>query len=224
MWGNSGGALDALLAFAARHPNVILELKTKSANVGHLLKQQLPRNVIFTWSLNTPLVIANEEHGTATLGERIEAARKLADAGALVGFHFHPMIRYAGWEQEYPAVIDRLQQRFTPDEVALISLGTLTFTKPVIRQIREQGTRSQILKLPLVEADGKLSYPDDVKLMLFTQAYENFSRAWKQGVFFYLCMENHRFWKPVFGFEYKNNGEFETAMKRHYMEKIGTGE
>ena len=222
MWGNSGGALDALIAFAARHPNVILELKTKSANVGHLLKQGLPRNILFTWSLNTPQVITHEEHGTATLDERITAARKLADKGALVGFHFHPMIQYAGWEQAYPAVIERLQQRFVPEEVALISLGTLTFTKPVIRQIREQGTSSQILKTPLVEADGKLSYPDDVKLMLFTRAYECFPRAWKQGVFFYLCMENHRLWKPVFGFEYRNNGEFENAMKRHYMEKIGT--
>ena len=223
MWGNSGGALDALIAFASPHPNVILELKTKSANVGHLLKQQLPRNVIFTWSLNTPLVIANEEHGTATLGQRIAAAGKLADKGALVGFHFHPMVQYAGWEQEYPAVIEQLQQRFTPEEVAMVSLGTLTFTKPVIRQIREQGTSSQILKLPLVEADGKLSYPDDVKLMLFTRAYQSFPRAWKQGVFFYLCMENHRFWKPVFGFEYQSNDEFETAMKRHYMEKTGAG-
>ena len=223
MWGGSGGALDALIDFAARHPNVILELKTKSANVGHLLKRRLPRNILFTWSLNTPLVIANEEHGTATLDERFEAARKLADKGALVGFHFHPMIQYAGWEQDYPAVIEQLQRLFVPDEVALVSLGTLTFTKSVIRQIREQGTRSQILKLPLMEADGKLSYPDDVKLTMFTRAFESFPHAWREGVFFYLCMENHRFWKPVFGFEYQSNDEFETAMKRHYMEKIGTG-
>ena len=61
------------------------------------------------------------------------------------------------------------------------------------------------------------------KMMLFTRAYQSFSRAWKQGVFFYLCMENHRFWKPVFGFEYQSNDEFETAMKRHYMEKTGAG-
>ena len=83
---------DYLIPFFNKTQNAVLELKTKSANVGHLLKQQLPRNVIFTWSLNTPLVIANEEHGTATLDERIAAAGKLADKGALVGFHFHPMV------------------------------------------------------------------------------------------------------------------------------------
>lgn len=69
MWGNSHGVLDAKLKFARRNPNVILELKTKSANVGHLLKNDLPANILFTWSLNTETIINNEEHGSAPPGE-----------------------------------------------------------------------------------------------------------------------------------------------------------
>ncbi|MCP3868298.1 MAG: DNA photolyase [Gammaproteobacteria bacterium] len=222
MWGNSGGTLDALIDFAEKHPNIILELKTKSANVGHLLKRRPPANMICTWSLNPPPVIANEELGTAPLDKRLKAARKLSDQGTLVGFHLHPMIRYDDWDLGYPALIAGLQKMFAPDEVAMVSLGTLTFIKPVIRQIREQGMKSQILKLPLVEADGKLSYPDEVKLEMFSTAYESFSQKWRQEVFFYLCMENHRFWKPVFGYEYPSNELFETSMKHHYMEKIRT--
>jgi len=41
MWGNSHGVLEALLEFARRHPNVILEFKTKSANVKYLLEHEL---------------------------------------------------------------------------------------------------------------------------------------------------------------------------------------
>lgn len=220
MWGNSHGVLDALIDFANRHPNVILELKTKSANIAHLLKQDVPANIICSWSLNPPILIANEEHATASLEQRLEAARSLADKGVVVGFHFHPMIHYLGWEQDYSALFARVQRLFHPDEVAMISIGTLTFTKPVIRKIRQSRLNSQILKMPLVEADGKLSYPDNVKLELFSHAYDNFSAAWKKGVFFYLCMENQRFWKPVFGFDFESNELFEQAMKLSYLDTI----
>ncbi len=220
MWGNSHGLLDTLIRFADRHPNVILEFKTKSANIGHLLKQQLPANMLFTWSLNPQPIISHEEQGTASLEQRIDAARRLADRGAIIGFHFHPMIHYDRWQADYSALFQEVQRRFDPEEVAMISLGTLTFIKPVIRSIREQGNHSQILKLPLVKADGKLSYPDEIKLALFSHAYRSFAGDWREQVFFYLCMENQRFWKPVFGFEYESNDAFEQAMKQSYLGKI----
>jgi spore photoproduct lyase len=220
MWGNQGGMLDALLAFAERHPNVILELKTKSKNINHLLKQRVPPNVLCTWSLNPQAVIANEEHLTATLDERLGAARRLADKGVLVGFHFHPMIRYADWQADYGALFRRLIETFTAEEVALVSLGTLTYIKPVIKQLRERADfKSRILQMPMVEADGKLSYPDKIKREMFGFAYRSLA-AWHGRVFFYLCMENPRLWQPVFGYDYPSNQAFEEAMKQSYLQKI----
>lgn len=220
MWGNSHGALDALVQFAGRHPNVILELKTKSANIARLLALDLPANLICTWSLNPQTIIDNEELGSAALEKRLEAAGEIADKGNLVGFHFHPMIHYQGWQGEYGEIFARLQKLFLPGQVAMTSLGTLTFTRSVIRKIREKGGNSQILKLPLVEADGKLSYPDEIKRELFGFAYDSFSEAWRRSVFFYLCMENQRLWMPVFGFQYDSNESFEKAMQENYLAKI----
>jgi spore photoproduct lyase len=220
MWGNSHGVLDAQLEFAERHPNVILEFKTKSANIKHLLNRQLPPNIICTWSLNTQTMVENEELGSAPLQKRLDAASRIADKGTVIGFHFHPMIHYQGWEEEYADLFAQLQQRFDPQQVALVSLGTLTFIKPVLKQIRQRGGNSQILKMPLVEADGKLSYPDEIKLQLFTHAYQSFGTSWKESVFFYLCMEHQRFWQPVFGYEYSTNEAFEAAMKGSYVQKI----
>ncbi len=221
MWGNSHGVLDALLDFARAHPNVILEFKTKSANVGHLLRSQLPPNLLCTWSLNTDTIITHEEHGTASLEKRLAAARAIADKGGIVGFHFHPMVHYDHWEPDYREVIEKLTNLFEPSEVALVSLGTLTFIKPVMREIRQRGVKTRILKLPLENAEGKLSYPDDIKIALFSHAFRCFPRIWREQVFFYLCMEHQRFWKPVFGFEYESNDAFESAMKTAYLKKLG---
>ncbi len=222
MWGNSHGVLDALIDFANVNPNVIIELKTKSANVSHLLRERdrTSRNIICTWSLNTPTIIRHEEHGTATLEKRLAAARKVADAGYVVGFHFHPMVHYEHWQRDYRAIVESLSQNFTPEEVALVSMGTLTFIKPVLREIRNRAIPGQILKMPMVDAAGKKSYPDDIKLSLFSHLYESFDDSWKREVFFYLCMENADLWEPVFGFEYNSNDEFEAAMKAAYLKKI----
>ena len=222
MWGNSHGTLDAVIEFADTHPNVILELKTKSANVNHLLRAKAPKNILCTWSLNTPTLIQHEEHGTASLEKRLLAARKVADAGFIVGFHFHPIIQYDNWAQDYATVIQQLSTQFSPEEVALVSMGTLTYIKSVMRDIRKRAIPSQILKMPLVDAEGKLSYPDDIKLSLFSHVYECFPESWKSQVFYYLCMENQRLWKPVFGFDYGSNTEFEMAMKNAYLAKIDT--
>jgi spore photoproduct lyase len=220
MWGNQAGILEALLDFARAHPNVILELKTKSKNISYLLKQEIPPNILCTWSLNTPTLIDNEEHLTASLDERLNAARRLADKGALVGFHFHPMIHYDRWREEYGGLFGRLVESFDPDEVALVSLGTLTYIKPVLKRLRSRpGLRSKILQMPMVESDGKLSYPDEIKLEMFRFAYESLT-AWHDQVFFYLCMENARFWEPVFGFDYPSNEAFELAMQAAYLKKI----
>lgn len=221
MWGNRNGILDDLLEFAREHPNVALELKTKSHNVHHLLDVDIPANVICTWSLNTPTIIDNEEHGTASLQERLGAARKIAERRGLVGFHFHPMIVYDGWEADYTRVIETVVDTFSPDEVALVSLGAMTLIKPVVRNIRKRGLKTKVLQMPLENAQGKLSYPLETKQRLFEIAYRAFE-PWHNRVYFYLCMEDDTLWKPVFGWQYPTNEDFERSMLDAYFGKIDT--
>jgi spore photoproduct lyase len=223
MFGNREGILDALVQFAKENPNVILEFKTKSDNIKYLLENEVPKNIFCTWSLNTPTIIKNEEHLTANLEKRIFAARKLADKGIKVGFHFHPIVEYEGYLAEYEAVYTMLMETFKPSEVALISFGTLTFIKPVIKQLRSREFRTKITQIPHEDASGKTSYPHDTKVEMFHHAYNSFSK-WhedKDKVFFYLCMEDHDMWKHTFGYQYATNNDFERAMLNAYANKIG---
>ena len=223
MWGNREGLLDALLAFARENPNVILEFKTKSDNISYFLENEVPKNILCTWSLNTPTIITNEEHLTAPLEKRLGAARKVADKGVKVGFHFHPIVEYVGYLDEYKAVYDTLLEMFTPSEVALVSFGTLTFIKPVIKQLRSRDFHTKITQIPHEDASGKTSYPIETKIEMFKHAYESF-KPWQQGkerVFFYLCMEPHELWGKTFGYQYSTNNDFEHAMLQAYCNKIG---
>jgi spore photoproduct lyase len=219
MFGNREGVLDALFEFAFANPNVILEFKTKSDNISYFLENTLPKNILLTWSLNTPTIIENEEHLTASLNKRINAARKVADLGVKVGFHFHPIVEYENYLDEYKEVYETLLNTFSPTEVALVSFGTLTFIKPVIKQLRNREFRTKITQIPHEDASGKTSYPDTTKEEMFTHAYESF-KPWHKEVFFYLCMEEHRMWAKTFGYQYATNNDFEHAMLGAYCKKL----
>ena len=209
--GNREGVLDAQLEFARKNSNIILEFKTKSSNIDHLVKTNIPKNVFVSWSLNPQLFIDNEEHGTASLDQRISSARKLSDKGVLVGFHFHPIVYYDNYEKDYTDIVKKVMSTFKPSEIAMISMGTLTFIKPAIQKLRSTGLSSKVLQIPMADAVGKSSYTREIKAEIFNQVYCAFHH-WHNKVFFYLCMEESAVWESVFGNYYASNTEFENAL------------
>ena len=218
--GNTGGHLDALCEFARRNPNVILELKTKSTNIGDLMGIDVPRNVVCSWSLNTPTIVRNEEHLTASLEHRLRAARDTADRGLRVGFHFHPMVHYEGWDADYPALASAVVDRFDAREVAFLSLGSVTLIKPAVRKIRELGRRTKILQAKFTsDPHGRLTYPDETKIGMFRRMLEAFA-GWRDEVFMYLCMEKREVWEGALGRVYESNDEFETDFCARVMTKL----
>src|SRR5215510_2384884 len=82
------GMAAELIPYFAEQPNVLLELKTKSDRVDGLLKLDPKERVVVAWSMNPQSVIDRDEHGTASLHERLNAARRCQEAGYRLGFHF----------------------------------------------------------------------------------------------------------------------------------------
>ncbi len=220
LWGDDYGTLSALSTLARRYPDTIIELKTKSHRTDWI-DMGLPSNIVATWSLNAPTIIEKEEHLTATLEQRLTAAREAADRGIPIGFHLHPMVWFKGWQEEYKHVIEQVTATFRQEELVMFSLGTLTFTKAVLRTLRSQGRESRILNMELTGAAGKYSYPLATKQELFSHAYSCFPQEWKEGgPFFYLCMEDPSLWEPTFGYSYPNDKSFEAAMKDSYQKRV----
>lgn len=210
LWGDRAGLLDALFRFARRHPNVLLELKSKSDNVGPLLARDVPANVVCSWTLNSEAIVRNEEHGTANLPRRLSAAWRLAARGISVAFHLHPLVWHDGWQGGYGELVEQLLRRFRAQQVAFVSLGTMTFIKPVAAEIRRRGGETRVLQMPLAkDPHGKLTYPDPIKVELYRTVYERL-HPWHERVFIYLCMEKAEIWRASLGRCYASNAAFET--------------
>ncbi len=220
LWIEGSGVLEPLLNFARKYPRAILEFKSKSANIKTFLQKDLAPNMLFTWSLNPDSFIRHEEALTAPLDARLRAARQMADRGAKVGFHFHPIVRYQGWKTEYRELAQRVGELFDSNEVVTISLGTLTFSKSALKTIRQKAEQTQILRFAMEEIAGKFSYSYQAKKQMFSLVYQAL-QPWHQKVFFYLCMEDPALWPDVFGYQYPNNHAFEQDMLTSYADKMG---
>ncbi|RLJ09521.1 MAG: hypothetical protein DRP15_03485, partial [Candidatus Aenigmatarchaeota archaeon] len=96
-----------LVPFFAKK-KVFFELKTKSSNIQNLLEIPAAENIIISWSLNPQEIIDTEELNTASLKQRLSAAKKVQDKGYSLAFHFDPVIYTKKWENLYQKVIDKL--------------------------------------------------------------------------------------------------------------------
>ena len=79
--GDRQGILTAQLEFARNNPNIVYELQNQIKKRQCVIAGRCPPNVFVCWSMNTPAVIHAEEHGTASLDDRIATACKWLTMG-----------------------------------------------------------------------------------------------------------------------------------------------
>jgi spore photoproduct lyase len=210
-----------LLGFFGSKDNSLLELKTKTDNIRNLLKQPIRRAVI-SWSLNPPVVIDAEEHLSASLDQRLSAAKKCAEAGFLIGFHFDPIVPVDGWERGYTDLVDRMLSEVDPSRIAWISLGSLRFPPALKDVVESRFPKSRIAAGEMIRGlDGKMRYPKPVRLELYRRIAGRI-REKAPGVFVYFCMEPPDVWERVLGKSPSSNEEldrqFAVSLKRRYPE------
>jgi spore photoproduct lyase len=193
-----GFANEAVPFFAATR-NGILELKTKASDVNHLVPLEHGGRTVCSWSLNPPKIIAEEEHLSATLDERLRAARLCSDAGYPLGFHFDPLIYYPGWEDDYRRVVALLAEHIDPRGVIWVSLGALR-CPPALKQVAaERFPDSRIFSGELITGeDGKLRYLKPIRIQMYRMLV-SWLQKWSEDLFVYLCMERGDVWQEVFG-------------------------
>jgi len=198
-------ALDPLTGFSLdilprliKEKGLLFEFKTKTDNIGNLLRFRPDRRVMVSWSVNTPAMIEREEKGSATLAERLSAAAQCANNGYLVGFHFDPILRHDGWEEGYAAVVDAIYSKIEPDAIAWISLGCFRFLPSLKSVIQERYPKTPIIYEEFVQGrDGKMRYFRPVRERIYSLIYERMKKYDPKPPV-YLCMETPRVWEAVF--------------------------
>ena len=162
----------------ANIPNAILELKTKSAVVDPILNCNHKQKTVVSWSLNSETIINQQEHKTARLYERLDALKKVTEAGYLVGLHFDPVILHDNWEKEYQQLIFKTIKATNINQIAWISLGSLRFNPEMKQKIEENFPAATITHAEMILGDdGKMRYPKPLRLRVYKWIIDQLKEA-----------------------------------------------
>lgn len=190
------------LAKRSLFDRVQFEFKTKSAEVERLLevKKLYPEaNIVTGFSVNIPRFSSREEPGTATLEERMNAARRLQRVGVKVAVHFDPVLMLDELFEDYMQLIDFIFSQLDQSKIAWISMGGFRHTLALTETIVGRNPRSLLLRGEMFpsDSDNKLRYLAFIRRRFYTAFNKRISRFFKENPPLYMCMEKAFMWSDM---------------------------
>jgi len=186
-----------LLEFFGNEKRAIFELKSKWADISHLLPFLNPYTVV-SFSIAPQNIINSEEKRTSSLYKRLKAACDAQKAGSFVGLHFDPIIIYEGFEKDYEYLISDLTKILDLKRVIWVSLGLLRFPPKLMERFLEEGRKKLLYGEFIRGEDGKYRYLKKERVNVYKMLY-NQLKSIEEGLFIYLCMEREDVWEAVTG-------------------------
>jgi spore photoproduct lyase len=215
------GMSRTIVPFFAKTPNAVLELKTKTDFIGNLRGLEHGGHTIVAWSLNPEEVQKREEPLSATISERLEAARVCAGEGYYLAFHFDPIIDYPRWKSGYGETLDRLFDTVDPARIVWISLGALRFMPELKAIIKTRHPSSRIVYGEFIRGlDSKSRYFRDIRAEFYSFIVDKIRKV-DPGLCVYLCMESDDVWRDSFGFSPEQRGGLIHMLDRAVEQRMG---
>ena len=101
----------AWINFAKQHPELQLEVRTKSALFSAIDEMVPTDQVLLAWTLSPEKVVKANELNTPPLTKRLAAVRSAMEKGWKVRICFDQVMIYYGRESEYKALIDNVKSK-----------------------------------------------------------------------------------------------------------------
>lgn len=213
------GISEKLIRKTQALPNILLELKSKTDHIDHLI--HLPsEKVVLSWSVNPEEIVQSEEHKSVNIRRRLAAAKKAGEKGFLIGLHFDPLLFFPGWEASYERLLLLIGEFINPSRVAWISLGSLRYPTPLKEIAQSRFPRSKIFSQEFISGtDGKARYPRLLRLQMYRTIFKLIRNVLGE-VFVYFCMESEDMWKTVLGRTPASNNEVDWFFAQNLYQKF----
>ena len=149
------------IEFARTRSNLLIEIRTKSANFDAIAELDPIPNVVLAWTLSPATVAGQYEGRTPPLAARLTAAREALEAGWPVRVCFDPVLRIENWQERYAELIDSTFAAIDPAGVFDCCIGAFRMNAEYLKRIRRQREDSDILYFPYTREGNTVSYSDD---------------------------------------------------------------
>ncbi|WMJ88935.1 SPL family radical SAM protein [Anaerocolumna sp. MB42-C2] len=157
--------------FVGTHPDLTIELRTKSANYHALNNLEPLNNFILAWTLTPDSIQKNCEHHTPALDERLKCIKQAMAKGFSVRLCFDPMIYQKHWKLLYEDMINTVFSGISADKIKDVSLGVFRVSHEYMKQMRKQRPNSIIIQYPYENDNGVCHYGKQVSQEMISYTY-----------------------------------------------------
>jgi spore photoproduct lyase len=204
------GLSSKLINSLVNTKNIILELKTKTNHIRHILNHN-PHRVVMSWSVNPDAYVRSDEHKSAPLLLRLQAAQKAARKGFLIGLHFDPIIYLEDWAEQYRTLVQQISEHLE---------GHQRYPPQLKEMIQNRFPKNKILLAEQITGlDGKKRYLKPIRLEIYEKIV-NSIREKLGNVFMYFCMESEDVWQKVLDKNPQDNQEIDWYFAEHLFQNF----
>lgn len=149
---------ESFLPFFKNQTKAHLELRTKSVNIKPLLKHEPLENIITAFSFTPQELSIQLEHGVPPVSSRIQAMKKITDAGWKVGLRIDPLIDCDDFEQRYQSLFRDIFSSIPMGKIHSVSLGAFRMPVNFFKKMEKLHPEEKLFAGPLEKRGGSVSY------------------------------------------------------------------
>ena len=184
-----------LIEYFNKREDLILELRTKSANIGNIIKIVPNKNILLSFTFSPQEIINLFEIRTASLKKRVDAAKRAQDAGYNIGIRIDPIINIENGEAIYKNMVKNIMENLDLSKIKDVGIGSLRYKKELKKKVWSEAKTSLFYDEFVTGIDGKERYFKSIRIFLYKTVI---SEIKKYGNFeIYLGMEPEYMWKEV---------------------------
>ncbi len=151
-------AINAWIDFARTRPNLLLEIRTKSANFQSIAHQKPIPNAILAWTISPEPIVNTVETKTPGLKHRLSAIQVAMESGWNVRVCIDPILREGDWKMIYGDLIEQINSEIDLSALHDLSFGTFRMNVEFLNRIQQIRQDSAMLYYPFERKNQIATY------------------------------------------------------------------
>lgn len=151
------------IEFAAQHPDLTVEIRTKHSDTGFLDPLRSIPNVILAWTLSPDEMCSRFEEGAPPLASRLAAAKRAAEKGWKVRICIDPVLRVPRWKALYSKLAEEILEVLKPEEIHDFYAGTFRMNHGHFNRIKAMDPLSPLFQGDFERKGDFVIYPEEFR-------------------------------------------------------------
>ncbi|NDV62190.1 DNA photolyase [Puniceicoccales bacterium CK1056] len=143
-------------------PDVLVEVRTKSAGKRFFLENEPSRSVRMAWTLSPDFVCRQYESGAPGLDARLEALNQAVERGWRISLCLDPILKVKNADRVYREFMDRLSGSLPWEAVERVELGVFRVSTSYFKHMLKRPD-TDLLHYPYEHANNAVSYNEAEK-------------------------------------------------------------